>query len=377
MPGFTSCRRACRAVYRGRYSGSRGRGPTRCISPRSTLISCGSSSMLVFRRNLPNGVMRSSSGARRPSSPRNSNMVRNFRNSNSAEALPIRLWRNRTGAPRPTKVAQATAASKGPQTGRPRKTAQYPAISLDLSFTVACRCLPAALLPVRAAHVVSLDALPNHANEARLHQSLIVEFHGASAASGSHLVPQLPALQKLKNTLGQLDRVAGRTDEAVNAADNGLSAPPDISCYDGQTAGHSLNYAARESFPIRWQHENVGRSQKRRHFVHLPRESKALRHSLLRHQGYEARAKLIAIRSEGRPNHQEVTSLVLLADFHGHLQELSIPLLLDNPAYHANDGRGLGNAQPGSNLLEFGPIFRPGIKRMEPDAVPDRHGLGA
>ncbi len=37
-----------------------GRGPTRLISPLSTLISCGNSSMFVFLRNLPKAKMRQS-----------------------------------------------------------------------------------------------------------------------------------------------------------------------------------------------------------------------------------------------------------------------------------------------------------------------------
>ena len=60
MPGFT--------VKRGRYGSassfasheSIGRGPTRDISPRSTLISCGSSSRLVRRSHPPSGVIRGS-----------------------------------------------------------------------------------------------------------------------------------------------------------------------------------------------------------------------------------------------------------------------------------------------------------------------------
>ena len=39
-----------------RLVGNAGRGPTSDISPRSTLINCGNSSRLVFRKNRPNSV---------------------------------------------------------------------------------------------------------------------------------------------------------------------------------------------------------------------------------------------------------------------------------------------------------------------------------
>src|SRR6185437_7781415 len=63
MPGFT--------VKRGRYGaasscasqGSIGRGPTRDMSPRSTLTSCGNSSRLVRRSHAPSGVIRGSSAS--------------------------------------------------------------------------------------------------------------------------------------------------------------------------------------------------------------------------------------------------------------------------------------------------------------------------
>src|ERR1035437_4657849 len=61
MPGFTLKRRRCQSSLKPSQSrtGS-GRGPTRLMSPLKTLNSWGSSSMLVFLRNLPTGVIRGS-----------------------------------------------------------------------------------------------------------------------------------------------------------------------------------------------------------------------------------------------------------------------------------------------------------------------------
>ena len=62
MPGCTLNLRRCQSWLKPLKSLiGRGLGPTRLISPFKTLNICGISSILVFRRNLPNGVMRGSS----------------------------------------------------------------------------------------------------------------------------------------------------------------------------------------------------------------------------------------------------------------------------------------------------------------------------
>ena len=66
MPGRTSWRRACSGEYSGRYSISSGRGPTRLISPASTLTSSGSSSRLVRRSHRPSAREALGVGQQRP-----------------------------------------------------------------------------------------------------------------------------------------------------------------------------------------------------------------------------------------------------------------------------------------------------------------------
>ena len=61
MPGITSRRLRSSSVYCATSEGTGGRGPTRLMSPMKTFQSCGSSSRLVLRRNLPTLVMRGSS----------------------------------------------------------------------------------------------------------------------------------------------------------------------------------------------------------------------------------------------------------------------------------------------------------------------------
>ena len=65
MPGRSSWRRACLAEQRGRYSSGSGHGPTRLISPRSTLISAGSPSRPAPRSQLPSRAKGSPLGQRR------------------------------------------------------------------------------------------------------------------------------------------------------------------------------------------------------------------------------------------------------------------------------------------------------------------------
>ena len=62
MPGRTLQRTfQSPGLYSARCAGTSGRGPTRLISPLSTLINWGSSSMLVRRMNRPTRVIRGSS----------------------------------------------------------------------------------------------------------------------------------------------------------------------------------------------------------------------------------------------------------------------------------------------------------------------------
>ena len=67
IPGRTSCLCFCVSLYKGRYSMRSGRGPTKLISPLSTLKSSGSSSILVFLKNLPKSTSLSLSGSNLPS----------------------------------------------------------------------------------------------------------------------------------------------------------------------------------------------------------------------------------------------------------------------------------------------------------------------
>ena len=55
IPGRTSCLRACSLLYKGKYCTNSGRGPINAISPFSTLISCGNSSIEVERTKRPTG----------------------------------------------------------------------------------------------------------------------------------------------------------------------------------------------------------------------------------------------------------------------------------------------------------------------------------
>jgi len=60
MPGRSARMRSKRERYFSTMKTRLGRGPTRLMSPRITLKSCGSSSRLVERIHLPHGVMRGS-----------------------------------------------------------------------------------------------------------------------------------------------------------------------------------------------------------------------------------------------------------------------------------------------------------------------------
>src|ERR1051326_1886096 len=113
IPGFTRCRRACSAVYRGRYSTNKGLGPTKLNSPRSTFHNCGNSSRLNCRNRRPSPVSRSSSESGFPCPSRASVIVRNFTSSKIFSSFPGRLCRNSTGLPIFILTSSAITASAG------------------------------------------------------------------------------------------------------------------------------------------------------------------------------------------------------------------------------------------------------------------------
>ena len=102
-----------------------GRGPTRLMSPRTTLTSCGSSSSDQRRSTVPTRVCRGSSYDGYPdrrSSPtyvidgatrRSGSIVRNFTIVNRRPSRPMRRWCNSTGEPRRARTIAATASWTG------------------------------------------------------------------------------------------------------------------------------------------------------------------------------------------------------------------------------------------------------------------------
>src|SRR5262245_14639835 len=60
IPGLMLSFRLCQNSYRSSSCRKAGRGPTRLISPLSTLHNCGSSLRLYFRRKRPKDVVRGS-----------------------------------------------------------------------------------------------------------------------------------------------------------------------------------------------------------------------------------------------------------------------------------------------------------------------------
>ena len=122
MPGLIRWRWAYSATRRADSTspvfmfGACGRGPTRDISPRSTLKICGSSSRLVLRMKRPTRVTRQSSvhTCWAPASSRSSwRMERNFQTTISSLLNPWRRWRNRTGPGLSSFTAKATMAISG------------------------------------------------------------------------------------------------------------------------------------------------------------------------------------------------------------------------------------------------------------------------
>src|SRR5207248_2302214 len=102
-------------------SGSSGRGPTIDMSPRSTLKSCGSSSILVRRNRAPSGNTRGSScpvmRLARPGRPWC--MVRSLYMVKGAPARPTRRARYSTGPGLARRIPSAAIASTGATSARP------------------------------------------------------------------------------------------------------------------------------------------------------------------------------------------------------------------------------------------------------------------
>src|SRR5438477_1281486 len=103
-------------------SGSSGRGPTIDMSPRSTLKSCGSSSILVRRNSAPSGKTRGSSCPvmRLAAAGRRWCMVRSLYMLKGAPARPTRRARYSTGPGLARRIASAASARTGATSARPR-----------------------------------------------------------------------------------------------------------------------------------------------------------------------------------------------------------------------------------------------------------------
>ena len=103
--------RASCSVKQGRS----GRGPTRLMSPRRTLSSCGSSSMRWARMKAPTRVMRGSRSVaqRGPAASASTRMLRNFSNVKTLPRRPTRSWRYITGPRDSSLIRQATRRQRG------------------------------------------------------------------------------------------------------------------------------------------------------------------------------------------------------------------------------------------------------------------------
>ena len=96
-PGRYRKAREIRGVAVREQAGVCGRGPTSVIWPKRTLISCGSSSTQVARRNRPSGVTLRSPGTVSVEPEASATMVRNLKIENNSPPWPIRDWRYRAG----------------------------------------------------------------------------------------------------------------------------------------------------------------------------------------------------------------------------------------------------------------------------------------
>ena len=92
---------------------SKGRGPTKLMSPPRTFNSSGNSSKLVLRSSFPIEVSRLLSGNRYPRSSRASIIVRNLINIKGCPFKPGRSWRKKTGVPKYIRTTRASMAMNG------------------------------------------------------------------------------------------------------------------------------------------------------------------------------------------------------------------------------------------------------------------------
>src|SRR4051812_39519460 len=130
MPGFTSWRRRHSGRYCATSSGSSGRGPTRCRSPRSTFNRFGSSSSEQRRSARPitvflpvgrnsNASMSSILVSTRCSCTSGTVMERNLIMSKGRSSLPTRFCMKNTGPGDSSLINSAISANKGLKTTRP------------------------------------------------------------------------------------------------------------------------------------------------------------------------------------------------------------------------------------------------------------------
>src|ERR1039457_3318527 len=102
-----------------RCAGRAGRGPTRLMSPFTTLNNCGSSSMLVRRMNFPTLVTSADRASAEGISTVFTGMLRNLRTVNRDPLRPTRRCRNNAGTPSSSLMARAVSKRTGDNTIRP------------------------------------------------------------------------------------------------------------------------------------------------------------------------------------------------------------------------------------------------------------------
>ncbi len=131
IPGLTSRTLLSLGVYFSAYSGTSGRGPTRLISPRTTLSNCGISSSFVILRIFPTLVMRASPNAVSldPCLSVPSIMVRNLKIWKVLPYCPTRRWRKKMGPRESSRTATAQRRRTGLVTANPTNA---PTVSMIL-----------------------------------------------------------------------------------------------------------------------------------------------------------------------------------------------------------------------------------------------------
>ncbi len=116
IPGRTAPRARPASPFILIVSGRSGRGPTKFISPHTTLSSPGSSSRRDRRRNRPTGVVRSLSDKSSPALSLCSLIERSFRSVNGLPPAPARVCRKTTGRP----MVRATSTPRHKSSGNSR-----------------------------------------------------------------------------------------------------------------------------------------------------------------------------------------------------------------------------------------------------------------